>query len=230
MSVATCGAGLAVDGGSNYAAEVLADSPDLYWRFLETSGTNADDSSPNNHDGTYSGGVTLNQAGPVSKAVKMAAASSQYVATSDTFASTIVSLECWVKIADAPTTANMAVLDRPNAPGGSTRDKSVYIAQTTGKAGFYIYDGNIKTVESASAIPFGAWVHLVGVTNGSTIKIYVNGAEAGSAAAGTSFGGTSVLCAGQTFAYEFFDDYLAEVAMYPSALSAGRIAAHYAAR
>jgi hypothetical protein len=43
----------------NYATKVLGYSPVAYWRFDETSGTTAADSSGNNRTGTYSG-VTLN--------------------------------------------------------------------------------------------------------------------------------------------------------------------------
>lgn len=48
---------------SAYAAEVLADSPALYWRLGESSGTTAQDETANNRDGTYGSGVTLGTAG-----------------------------------------------------------------------------------------------------------------------------------------------------------------------
>ena len=42
-----------------YSDTVLGQSPTAYWRFEETSGTNADDATANNNDGTYTGGYTL---------------------------------------------------------------------------------------------------------------------------------------------------------------------------
>jgi len=44
---------------SDLATEILADSPWMYLKLDETIGTNADDSSPNNRDGTYVGTPTL---------------------------------------------------------------------------------------------------------------------------------------------------------------------------
>jgi hypothetical protein len=44
-----------------FADDVLADHPVGYWRFGESSGTTAADSSPHGHDGTYQRGITLGQ-------------------------------------------------------------------------------------------------------------------------------------------------------------------------
>jgi hypothetical protein len=49
---------MAVDA---FAQDVLADNPVGYWRFGESPGSDAADSSPNGHTGTYHGGVTLGQ-------------------------------------------------------------------------------------------------------------------------------------------------------------------------
>jgi hypothetical protein len=46
----------------------LAQTPDLYWRLGEPSGTTVNDASPNNRDGTYSGTYTLAQAGLIDDA------------------------------------------------------------------------------------------------------------------------------------------------------------------
>lgn len=49
-----------------YAAEVLADSPLLYWKLDEVSGTTADNAQGNaSYDGTYTGDFTLNQVRPI---------------------------------------------------------------------------------------------------------------------------------------------------------------------
>ena len=53
---------------SNYSAEVLADNPIAYYRLSETSGTSANDSSPNNNIGTYVGTPTLGVGGAVTAA------------------------------------------------------------------------------------------------------------------------------------------------------------------
>lgn len=50
---------------SVYSDAVLADNPYLYWRLGESSGTVAEDESPNNRDGTYVGSPDLGQPGLV---------------------------------------------------------------------------------------------------------------------------------------------------------------------
>jgi hypothetical protein len=50
---------------SSYAAAVAADTPALDWQTRDTSGSVAHDATTNHRDGTYSGGYTLNNAGPI---------------------------------------------------------------------------------------------------------------------------------------------------------------------
>lgn len=50
-------------GLSTYARTVLADGPAGYWRFGETAGTVARDTSGNGKHGTYYGNATVNQPG-----------------------------------------------------------------------------------------------------------------------------------------------------------------------
>lgn len=49
-------------GGGGYSAEVLADSPLVYWRLGESSGTTATDASGNGRSGTYTTPLTLSAA------------------------------------------------------------------------------------------------------------------------------------------------------------------------
>lgn len=56
------GSGMSGSPGA-YATEVLADSPKLFLKLNETSGTSAADSSGLGHNGTYGAGATLNQPG-----------------------------------------------------------------------------------------------------------------------------------------------------------------------
>lgn len=47
----------------NYTNQILIDTPDIFYRFLETSGTTASDSSGFSRNGTYQSEVSLNQSG-----------------------------------------------------------------------------------------------------------------------------------------------------------------------
>jgi hypothetical protein len=53
-------------GVADYGATVAADTPVLHWRFNEVAGTNADDATANNRDGTISGTPTLGSTGLLS--------------------------------------------------------------------------------------------------------------------------------------------------------------------
>jgi hypothetical protein len=89
-------AGIGVVGPKlGYAGQVLFANPALYWRLGETSGTNANDETANNRDGTYSGSLTLNQTGLVTgdsnKAVDFAGGN--VLSTYSPFASAQLSFE-----------------------------------------------------------------------------------------------------------------------------------------
>ena len=91
--------------GNCYFQAVLADSPKSYWRLGESSGTNAVDSSPNAHTGTYHNSPTLGVTGALSgdtnTAITVAAASVQYVQIADNadfdYGNGPFSLELWIK-------------------------------------------------------------------------------------------------------------------------------------
>ncbi|TMF75272.1 MAG: LamG domain-containing protein, partial [Chloroflexi bacterium] len=78
-------------------------------------------------------------------------------------------------------------------------------------------------------LPLGTWSHVVGTFDGSTLRLYVNGAlVATSAAAGplnSASGPSFIGRLGQSL-YPF-QGSLDEVAVFPVALSAERVRAHY---
>lgn len=90
---------------TDYSTVVLADSPLLYWRLNELSGSTAADASPNGNDGTFTGGVTFAASGIPNCAGDLAVTldgSSGYI--SKTFAAALnpaqFSIEAWVKPSD----------------------------------------------------------------------------------------------------------------------------------
>lgn len=90
-----------------YAMAVLSDSPTAYYRFLETGGTTAADSSPNANTATYSAsGITWGQQDPITDGSDHAIqfdGHTGYVTTPPiTYGAAGWSVEVWFKIAAVP--------------------------------------------------------------------------------------------------------------------------------
>ena len=92
----------------SYKNTVLADSPLVYYRLDEASGTTATDSSGSGHNGTYSAtGVTYSVTGAIrgdaDKAVTFNGTTGDVTVPSPINPTGSATLECWVKIAANPT-------------------------------------------------------------------------------------------------------------------------------
>lgn len=218
-----------------YANQVILDGASAYWRLNETSGTTAVDSVAGNN-GTISGGVTLNVAGPLaggSRAMRFDGTSGKIlVATGayQTFGTGSLTIECWGRfLATAPHQHFVAMNAGSGGPElflyatgplliGRVTDTvpSTYDSQVSGIAAFV-----------------GQWCHLVSVLDRSTNKqqLWINGvpgpattvpaASSVTSAAGTSLG---VQING---VQNFLNGDLAEVAVYKVALTPAQISNHY---
>ena len=99
-----------------------------------------------------------------------------------------------------------------------------------------LYNGSGSTVGwnlTGGTANLDEWSHIVGVWDGTTAKLYVNGVDTG--AVNTGAGGYAASTTA-TFSVGSYDDgatacnsFLDEVAFYPSALSDTQIQAHFAA-
>jgi hypothetical protein len=74
------------------------------------------------------------------------------------------------------------------APNDTTHDRAFWI-DASGFFTFYIYDGSLKKAISATAAVVGKPVHLLGISDGSNIYLYVNGNLESTVAAGTAYTG-----------------------------------------
>src|SRR5690606_5068519 len=99
-------------------------------------------------------------------------------------------------------------------------------------------NSNVNAAYESSAVVTDTdiWVHLAVSYNGGVAAYYRNGVAIGTATGytfGSNHSSESLLLgarSGSTSAAVFFGGDMAEAAMYPTALSAARWAAHYAAR
>lgn len=214
---------------SAYSDEVLADSPLLYYRFDETSGTTVTDSSGNSNDGTYYNSVTLNEpsllaSDNVSKAISLTAGT-DYIGfpTGLVTGQTSWTIELW---ANAPNKA-------------SGEGFSVFMGTNTGSAAAFIDFKNNNITFGGYSNDLGyaytynnTTVHVVYTYDGTTRRGYINGVQVAS--------DTPTLTLGSAYGIIGYHPYygpgsasgdyvgtLDEVAIYNTALSATRIQAHY---
>jgi hypothetical protein len=97
-----------------------------------------------------------------------------------------------------------------------------------------MYNGNGSTVGfdlTGGTSTLDAWSHVVGVWNGTSAKLYVNGVDTGAANVGAGGYNASTAAIFSVGSYDTgataTESYIDEVAFYPTALSAAQILAHY---
>jgi hypothetical protein len=213
-----------------YSSEVLADTPIGYWRLGDASGTTMTDSSGNARNGTYANTPTLGTTGLLTSdsdtAVTFASASSQSASVPDDNSMdglTNFTVEAWIK----PNTVSGTpiILSRD----GST-SRQFQFRLNAGKLEF-IDLATVVTASSAVTLTTGTVYHVAAVRNGTDIRLYVNGSLTGTppTSTGAMLSSSRVLEVAVRVGANFFNGVIDEIAVYGSALSATRIAAHYTA-
>ncbi|MBV9096352.1 MAG: LamG domain-containing protein [Streptosporangiaceae bacterium] len=235
-----------------YNQTVLNDNPSFFWQ-LNDSGSTAADSSPHGFNGSYTGGTTQGVPGPMSgsTATSFNGSSGNVVSQNTVVGPQTFSIELWFK-----TTTNTGgkLIGLGNSQSGmsSNYDRHIYM-MNDGQLVFGIWNNQTETIETPDVYNDGQWHHVVATydatnTTGPNMALYLDGhligtATSSSAQAYTGYwrvggdnlngwnldpwGGNSQ---GTTEPYSYyFTGSIADVAVYPSALSAAQVLAHYAA-
>lgn len=224
---------------TSYAQEVLADTPLAYWRLGEASGSAMVDASGSARDGTYVGGPTLGAAGAVTDgdtAVSFDGIDDHANVPHGAWMNVAdLTVEAWIK---TTATGTALILDRD---GADTGDRVFQFRVDNGKLQFIrIADANgviaTASATSVASVNDGAW-HQVAATysDNSTIRLYIDGAA--DSVVTDALGGLRQATTrhmllginGNGSQVTWFPGVIDEVAVYGTALSAERIAAHYAA-
>ena len=226
----------AVSGATvSYSATVLGDGPTSYWRLGERSGTTLADAAGTN-PGAAKGGLVLGVpgalAGDPDTAVGLGT-NSAYVSVADAanldFGGDF-SVEAWAK----PNVLNGvggAVVHKGGTSGYTVWQYRLSVTSGNQWRGT-VFVGNSAITVTAPGSATTAWTHLVMTKAGTTLRLYVNGAAVASATvSGTVNTSTGILAIGRTgsSSADYFNGTVDEVAVYPVALSASRVAAHFAA-
>jgi parallel beta-helix repeat protein len=235
---------VATDDASDYAAEVLAQTPLSYWRLGETSGAAVDVGSSTN-DGAYNGGM-LGQTGAINSdsdtAVRFDALSSDYIGIvhSDDYLLDNGTVQLWFNV-DTAASGDLQHLFSKDSQGNDTGGHlSIYL-----NAG-----GNLEVrfqslsasylVTSPSAVTAGEWHHAAFSFGANGMKLYLDGdvvdtdvytggmlgnSEPIAIGAGTQISGDTTI----TPVDQFFTGLIDEIAIIGSQINAETIQDFYAA-
>lgn len=215
-----------------YREEVLKDTPLLYWRLSEASGSTAADETGNNRSGTHQNtpGVGYTTSVPVTggRAVDYNG-TDEYTtsAYSLTLEGNVTSFEAWV-YRDNTSTAD--VLFGTATPstffGASLSSGSDSLQLATGSTAFATF--------ASTGISAGAWHHVVVVVDDlqGSATLYVDGVLAGvQTGLSVNYGAAgNFMVAARSSGVNPLDGKLSEVALYDYELTPSRVAEHYAAR
>lgn len=232
---------------SDYAAQVIKDGANLYWRYDETSGTWLQDKSgsPQGLNGIYEKGAIGGAPGAIPGDPSTAAnfnGSTQY-AWSDQLAPgpTTYSIETWFKTG---TTAGGKIvgygngqpstLDTRDTHLSSSYDRQIYM-DNAGRLIFGVYVGSTQVVTTGKSYNDNAWHYVVGTQGPSGLVLYVDGVRVGTNPTTTAqsyygswrVGGDNLNGWPNQPSSNFFQGSIDDTAIYPAPLTAQQVAQHY---
>jgi hypothetical protein len=222
-----------------YTTDVAQDSPGAYWPLKEASGTEASDYSGLAHAGTNNGGMTQGVNGPRPPAYqgftpgKTAYQFDGFTSFIDCgtgpalVGETDFTVEAWI---NTTATTDGRIIQQRDAAGFN--GQYMLTALADGRIGFVVYGGGYQfNMSSPNSINDGKWHHVAAVRrNGTNGVIYIDGTAVATATSSpiAPLLPTLVTYIGsdQRDHNNYFAGTLSDVATYPYALSASRIALH----
>lgn len=233
---------------TRYSSAILADSPLLYFRLGDTSGTTVVDSSGNGHSGTYHGSPTLGAAGAlagdINTAVTFDGVNDYIDCAVDLSALDHYSVEFWLKVASfannndlvceysASTDANdHAFAVSPNSAGTlATLGSSSGLFAFGENGSFGTFAANAFTRPSS-----GAWHHYVleldRRASPGVMQAYVDGIAQNVSPPTDAIGGSlhtyTLYLMSRAGSSLFLAGTLDEFAIYPTILSSTQVSNHH---
>jgi hypothetical protein len=224
--------GVVTPSGSatTYASSVLASGPVAYYRLGEGSGQTAADSSGRGQLGAYDQ-ATLGVAGAVGGDPDGAVGANGGCCVARVAPSGVLpqgnaarSVEAWVKPADG--------YGRYLAGWGTAAVDRAFSVYVQGNLIVVVGYGDDRTFTAGHTTADGAWHHVVVTYDGTTLAAYLDGQPIGShrfAAALNTLNRSGLVIGADFQGSAPFYGSLDELAVYPTALTASQVAAHFTA-
>jgi hypothetical protein len=164
--------------------DAAGDDPNLvaWWKFDETSGTSASDSSGNSHTGTLQNGASFTS-GYIDNAVTFDGDDDRVACGTWNVTGSAITICAWFKATGWPVSSDGRIVSK--ATNIQAADHT-WMLSTTSSSGrklrFRLKTGGTTTtlIATSGNLSTGTWYHGAAVYNGSTMKLYLDGDEVGS--------------------------------------------------
>jgi PKD repeat protein len=217
-----------------YGQAIWDSDPDFFWRLGESSGAVANDTSPNEQNGQYTGGVTLGAQGGVTgttnTAITLDGSDGLVSSVASMPAPSVYSEELWFK---TTTTSGGKLIGFGSSPtgGSAAYDRHVYMFDD-GRLRFGAWQDGPHVVDSTNSYNDGQWHHVVATQGGDGMKLYVDAQLVGTDPQTTAVaydgywrvGGDNTWGGSSS---NYFAGTVDEVAVYSSVLNAADVTNHY---
>lgn len=235
IALGTASAGALSTDKTYYSDIIKTDTPSRYYRFDEASGTVATDASNGQQNATYAGTTTFGVPGALTgdtdTAVTFAAANSNRLIIPTTglpTANGAISVDGWLKFAANPASSQY-IFDYGAGTVANHNNLELFI-DTAGKLNAAV--GSTAVITTAAALTTGVYHYCALTWDGTTLSLYVDTAAALTATPGAqTIPTSSINCyiGAKNGGISFYSGQLDDWAIYGTALSAARVAAHYTA-
>ena len=228
-------------GAEKYPARVLSDGATLYWRYDEGTSTFAADTGAGLDNGFLRNTPSYRQtpaavSGP-STAIGFNGSTQYAYSNRSRSQLTKFSVETWIRTTTTRGGKIIGFGSNTLEPSGKY-DKHVYM-QNNGRLTFGTSNSGGQTVSTTGAYNDGAWHHVVATQGSGGMALYVDGQLRASNSRYTRnadytgywrVGGDNLATWPNRPTSDFFAGQIDETAVYPDALTAAQVSAHYALR
>jgi glucose/arabinose dehydrogenase len=192
------------------------------YNFDEGNGGTLYDHSGKGHDGTLSGPIWAG-GGRTGGALSFDGVNDfvRIEDAADLDLTTGMTLEAWVRPSTLGTSWRTVLFKEQSAH----MTYALYANTSSGRPTAQSYVGGERDARASAALPAGAWTHLAGTYDGTTVRLYVGGVQAATVAAGGAMTVSSgaLKLGGNAIWNEWFAGLMDDVRIYNRALSAAEI-------